>query len=223
MLDANYLTAHLPLIDPAHPDAIAASPDGTYQSGRYEAQRFSLVVPVLFAKLQASPAFQRIDHAIRSSSFAHKIAWQVMACRQKLIHATLCGGLNGNDMAAIAQGLLAHLKRFGAPRYKLGGPLVGQKNTGRIYFPLYPEMREGKNAFHAIQDDLGLSRTDIYLAGYYNLSDHLDIRQTKELSDIIEQYGAAALFEGTAQEFWLLGTHDDLVLSGRIYHVVSGP
>ena len=52
---------------------------------------------------------------------------------------TLCTGLEAGDLHAIigtAQQFLPHTRAIAA---QVGGPLVGNKNTGRIYLAIYPE------------------------------------------------------------------------------------
>ena len=222
-LDTNYRTAHLPLLYPDHPDVVVDSADGIYRSGRYVQTRFSLVLPVSVADLEANPAFRKVDEAMRSSGFADKIAWDVMEQRRSLMHATISGGLFEADLPDIAASLEEYIAKHGSPAYRVGGPIIGQKNTGRIYFPVFPEDRNGENSFHALQGAIGKPRTDIFLVGYYSLFDHLNVQQTAELAKLLEQFAASTLLESIGREVWLLATNDDLVLSGTVRSRVGSP
>ena len=219
-LDEAYRMAQLPLVAPGHPDAIRRSADGAYRDGGYEETRYSLVLPVPFASLQASAGFAGLDAAMRGSGFADKIAWDVMSRRSGLLHATICGGLSKSAARAAAE-RLGPLMKEGPLPFRVGGPLVGQKNLGRIYFPVFPGVRRGENGFGRFQDAMGQPRTDIFLIGYYNLSDHLDRQETAELAALLGQWADATLLEDVADELWVIATNDDLVLSGTVRERIS--
>ena len=92
-LDAAYRLAHLPLIAPDHPDAIARQAGKPYEMGRHEPVH-SLVLPVDDAALRQSPGFIALEQALRRSRFADKIAWDILPRRSDRLHATLCGSLS---------------------------------------------------------------------------------------------------------------------------------
>lgn len=214
--DESYRIAHLPLIDPGHPAAIAASPDGRYRLGRYDSPRHSLVLPVPQRLLEESPAFRAVDDDIRQSALAPKIAREVMARRAPLLHATISAGLDLADAGRLIHVATAHAAVHGRPRFRIGGPLLGQKNRGRVYFPVFPDMVGDRNSFTALQAALGHPVTDLFLVGYYSLKDELDAEEARALSGILARHGGSVLAEAACDELWLLSTNDDLVLSGRI-------
>lgn len=216
VFDETYRTAHLPLIDPGHPAAISASPDGTYRLGRYDSPRHSLVLPVPQRLLEDSPVFRRIEDDVRRGALGSKVAWDVMARRAPLLHATLSAGLDIADAGRLIRAARVHAAAHGGLQFRVGGPLLGQKNRGRIYFPVFPAMAGDRNCFNALQGALGLPLTDVFLLGYYSLKDELDAKEAKALSGILGRYGGSVLAEASCNALWLLSTNDDLVLSGRI-------
>ena len=77
--------------------------------------------------------------------------------------------------------------------FRLGGPFVGNKNIGRIYFPVYPQAIDGDDSFGLIQDAVGGTRTRFYVVGYYNLIDELDAAETADLAHILGRWGSATI------------------------------
>ena len=92
--------------------------------------------------------------------------------------------------------------------------MLGSKNTGRIYFPAYPEIVDGQDVFGLIQDALGVRRTQLYVLGYYNLVEELDPEETSELQRIVDENQAEVL-RVQSEVCFIQATNDDLVLSGR--------
>ncbi len=76
--DEAYRRAHLPLVAPDHPDVIREDLARGYAMGRHE-MRWSLVVPVSWDALSASPAFQALEAELRASPIAGKMAWDIEA------------------------------------------------------------------------------------------------------------------------------------------------
>lgn len=215
-LDAFYRAAYLPLLNPTHPEVIAAHED--YRLGRYCQRRYSLVLPVEMDWLENSPAFTALDMAIRQSSFAEKIAWEVMTARRARVHATFCRGIQEDALPARVTHFERVIARSAKPRFRVGGLFTGNKNTGRLYFKLYPEQTPDGNVFHHLQHALGETPSPMWLTGYYHFQDALDVAQTRQLMAIMARFGDATLAEVTASELWLLGTHDDMALSGEVLH-----
>jgi len=211
VLDSIYRHAHLPLVNPQHSDVIPFYED--YHFGRYETKRYSLAIPFSIEDLQMSHAFRAVDAAMREASFSPKIAWDVMDARQARLHATICGRVNADDVKELLLRTEDHLLRTGSIRFRLAGPLVGEKNTGRIYFPVYPENREG-NPIQTLQMTLGKQITDVYLLGYYNFRDHLAASEAAELSSILAKFRDVTILEGAISGLVAFETQDDLVLSG---------
>lgn len=221
-LDELYRLAHLPLLDPGHPDVIARRDGSDYERGHYERTRRSLVVPVDPADLEASPTFRAVDAALRASSFTAKMAWRVMRQRKDKLHATLGSGIAAERVPAIVAGVRAVMGEIGDFALRLGAPMVGDRNFGRIYLPVYPEQRGGEDVLARLQEVAGLQRTGLYLVGYYSLADHLTAAETAELDAILTAHEGATLATIQVHRLWLMQTHDDLALSARVLHEIGG-
>lgn len=212
--DASYRLAHLPLVALSHPAALRSAAGTDYQDGRYAAARHSLVVPVSSRELAASAAFQAVDAALRTSCIAPKIAFDLCERRAAKLHVTL-GSAARSELERHADTVATVLSSLGALRFTLRGPFMGSKNTGRIYFPAYPECRNGDEVFALVQDALGVPRTRFYVLGYYNLVDVLDAAETAALQEIVDAWSAVDMLQVQADACLIQATNDDLVLSGR--------
>ncbi len=219
--DESYRLAHLPLVAPDSP-LVIANGRADYEMGRYGTTRFSLVLPVPFDVLESAPSFQTFEHLLRESRIEAKINWPLQTRRQHMLHATLCISLQDVEVPMIVDKANHFLDRNGPFRIRLGGPINGAKNTGRIYYTAYPEKRNGLNQFHMLLDALGKPRTDLYLIGYYNLFEPLDEMQTTELAAALQAAAAEPMMETTVKGLWVMATNDDLCLSGRIAHEMTG-
>jgi hypothetical protein len=206
MLDEPYRLAHLPLIAPDHPDAIAAG--GDYRMGVHGVGH-SLVLPIDAEALDVSPAYAALEAGLRAAPFAPKIAWDLLPRRASRLHATVLGGLAGPDLPAEAAAALAAMKPF---RFRLQGLFSGNRNLGRLYLPLYPEMRGGENALAPVQRAFGRAANAMFLVGQFNLTDHLDVGETAALAAIIAAAQETVMFEGEARELRVMASRDDLVL-----------
>jgi hypothetical protein len=212
--DEAYRVAHLPLVAPEHPAALAHSLD--YHGGRYAQPRFSLVLPVEAAELHGSTSFRALEAELRSRGFAAKIAWDIVDRRAEKLHVTLAGGLPEAELEGYARVLKSFLARHSPLRYRLGGPFCGSKNRGRIYFTTYPEQLEEGDAFALLQELVNAPRTGLYLLGYYNLRDELTPAEAAELQEFLDRWRSAELAEVTATSLLILATHDDLALDSRV-------
>lgn len=217
-LDDGYRLAHLPLIDPAHPKAIARKVGTHYDNGRHP-PIYSLVVPTL--DLPKAPAYQALEQELRQAPFAAKIAWDLVAQRQAKLHATVCGSLSVGAPPAIDPAVRDALLRLGPVEMELRGLFSGNVNRGRLYLRLYPERREGQNAFHLIQRALGRPTSDLYVVGIWNLSDDLDVAEAAALASLIERWWDRPVLRFTADWLWLMGASDDLVLDSEIVETLS--
>ena len=70
----------------------------------------------------------------------------------------------------------------------LKGPFQGTRNTGRIYFPVYPQKIGGEDPFALVQKSIGVAPTKLYLVGYYHMRNELDPLETRELAELIDQW-----------------------------------
>jgi hypothetical protein len=219
--DPAYRLAHLPLIAPDHPAAIRAVPGQDYRDGTYRKPRHSLVMPLRAQDLVRSPTFQALERDLRAASFAPKIAWDLGERRADKLHASIVNGLSEADIAPCAAAVARSLARLGSLSFRLGGPLAGNKNLGRIYFPVYPEAVDGDDAFGLVQDAVGRPRTRFYVVGYYNLVEELDAAETAELGRWLERWGSTTILETKLSALIVQATNDDLTLSGRPVTVIE--
>ncbi len=218
ILDEAYRLAHLPLVNPRHPDVIAQVSGKSYDRGIHP-RIHSLVVPLPARELAGSAAFRKLEDTLRHSPFSGKIAWDIVAQRADRLHATLAGSLGEGDAAPLLPAhALAGLEPF---KVRIQGLFSGTINRGRLYLKVYPEMRGGENVLHRIQRLLGRPPTDLYLIGLYNLTDHLTADETAVLATIIESWWSEPLLVVEVTELWLLSSCDDLVLDSRIEQRIS--
>lgn len=218
-LDEAYRLAHLPLIAPDHPDIIHSRPGATYRMGRHE-RIFSLVLPVPPDALERSAAYQELERDLRHSSFANKIAWDLLAKRRERLHATICGSLSRDVPYRVSDDERAALRQLGPLRVELRGLFSGNINVGRLYLRLYPECRNGMNLLRWIQRSLGRPETDLYLVGLYNLTDHLEAAEAEELQDIVARWWDRPIVTLDVNCLWHLGSSDDLVLDALVEEVI---
>lgn len=197
---------------PGHP---LARDHAEYVKGVYEQERLSLVAPVTWEALTAAPAYQVFAAELEACSFRRKISAEVTERRRDRLHATISGGLTHTDLEKVTDGAARFLGQHGPLRIRVLGPFLGRKNTGRIYLPVVPELLDGEQAFGRLQAELGLKVTGFYVVGLFNLAGELDASETRELAQLVEKWQETVLLETELRRLQILGTHDDLVLSGR--------
>lgn len=214
--DAAYRLAHLPLVAPGHADAIA-SKDGTdYLNGKYAAPRHSLVLPVGSRELNKSEAFRLFEKELRSFSFSDKIEWTLSQERASKLHATIVNGLAEPEFARCADAVATTLAPLGERSVRIGGPFLGQFNTGRIYLPVYPECHNGEDILALIQSACGARLTRFYVVGYYHFASPLTPAETKELAGLVERWRHRTIAHLPVKSLAIQSTNDDLALSARI-------
>ena len=218
-LDEAYRLAHLPLIAPDHPDVIPSRPGASYRMGRHE-RAFSMVLPIPPDELEKSAAYQALEGELRHSPFATKIAWELMAKRRERLHATICGSLSKDVPYRISDDERAALGQLGPLRVEVRGLFSGNINVGRLYLRVYPECRNGMNLLRRIQRSLGRPETDLYLVGLYNLTDHLEAAEAKELQEIVARWWDRPFLTLDVNCLWHLGSFDDLVLDAFVEEVI---
>jgi len=215
-LDEAYRLAHLPLVAPRHPRLIARREGAGYEMGRHE-RVFSLVLPVRFEALHASPSYRELESEIANQNFTHKLAWHILDRRRDRLHMTICGRLAaGETPPSFEPRALRELQRLGPVSVELRGLFSGNVNLGRLYLRAYPERRHGANMFHRIQELLGRPQTDLYVVGLHNLVDDLDAAEAPALAALIERWWERPILRFAADVLWLLGANDDLVLDSAI-------
>jgi hypothetical protein len=217
VFDEGYRLAHLPLVNAGHSAVISEVDGRDYRNGTYEKTRYALVVPISADAFLESDEFQTLELAMKSASFAPKIAWEVYERRRLRLHATLASvgpEIDLDRSVAMVQGLL---DRIGPISVCLKGPFLGDRNTGRIYFPVYPQTVGGEDAFALVQKSVGVSPTRLYLVGYYHMRDELDPLETKELAELIDRWRDRVVVRTTIPFLELYATNDDLALSARVH------
>ena len=221
VFDEGYRLAHLPLVNPGHPDVISGVDGRDYRNGRYEKARHALVLPIAAEVFAESASFQAIELAMRSARFAPKIGWEIGERRRARVHATLASGMSEADLDRHVGAAQQLLQRTGPISICLKGPFLGTRNTGRIYFPVYPQQVDGEDPFASLQRSLGVSATGIYLVGYYHMRAELDVTETTELVELVDRWRDRVVVETTISSLELYSTNDDLALSARIHARIS--
>jgi hypothetical protein len=210
-LDTSYRLAHLPLVNPAHPDLINEDASKGYVMGRHQPS-YSLVLPIPASLLEQSEAYQEMQEALQQSPLARKLAWDILPLRREKLHATLCGGVG----AVISPDMRKALQQTAPFEVELRGLFSGNINIGRLYFKLYPEIQNGLNPVQILQQKSGQRLSDLYLVGLHNLMDHLDRHETRWLLGFIEDWWDKPILRFKAQEIWHLSSKDDLVFNSVI-------
>jgi len=213
--DEAYRLAHLPLVAPAHPLAIATRPGTPYAMGRHP-RVFSLVLPVAHDVLGGSAAYRALDAALRAAPFAPKLAWHVAERRRDKLHATICGALSSGDPPAIAAEMRRALAATGPLTVELRGLFSGNVNVGRLYLRVYPERRDGANALHRVQRALARPTTDLYVVGLHNLVEPLDPGEAASLAALIARWWDEPIARLTLDHLVLLAAADDLALDSEV-------
>lgn len=220
-LDDAYRLAHLPLVNPAHPDVIPRHDGTDYDMGRYDRARISLVAPVPYRHLGVSATFNRVLADLRASPLGGKIHWDSFERRKDRLHLTICGRLETKLSAPEIDAAIPVIARHAAFRVRLGGPWIGSMNTGRIYLPVYPERKGPEDSLRLVQRSLNWPESRLYVVGLWNLTDHLDMAETSALQHFIARYSGEILSEILIDELHLTTTHDDMALSGQTRNVMK--
>jgi hypothetical protein len=217
VFDEGYRLAHLPLVNAGHPAVISEVDGRDYRNGTYEKTRYALVTPISADTFLESDEVQALELAMKSSRFAPKIAWDICERRRLRLHATLAGGVPESDLDRHAAVVQDRLDQIGPISVCLKGPFLGTRNTGRIYFPVYPQKIGGEDAFALVQKSIGVSPTKLYLVGYYHMRNELDPLETSELAELIDQWRDRIVVRTTVPFLELYATNDDLALSARVH------
>lgn len=197
MLDETYRLAQLPLVAPDHPDVLPSIPGADYRHGRYPTPRRSLVIRVPFEPIAAHPFFQDL----REGSIGRKIAWEMFERRRERLHVTVAM-LQDRTVPATSATF----------RLRVGGPLIGARNRGRLYAACYPERADGDDPLATLQRGCGMAPTGLYLLGIVNLVDHLTVDETASLSQVLRRHELATMAIIDVVDLAILRTHDDLAL-----------
>jgi hypothetical protein len=221
VFDEGYRLAHLPLVNAGHPAVISEVDGRDYRNGTYEKTRYALVMPISADAFLESDEMQALEFAMKSSSFAPKIAWEICERRRLQLHATLAGGIPEADLDRYAAAVQDLLDQIGSISVCLKGPFQGTRNTGRIYFPVYPQKIRSEDPFAQVQKSIGVAPTRLYLVGYYHMSQELDPLETSELAELVDRWRDRIVVRTTIPFLELHATNDDLALSARTHVKIS--
>jgi len=216
VFDEAYRLAHLPLVNAGHPAVISEVDGRDYRNGIYEKTRYALVMPISADAFLESDEAQALERAMKSASFAPKIAWEMGERRRLRLHATLAG-VPETDLDRCVVVVQALLDQIGPISVCLKGPFLGTRNFGRIYFPVYPQNIRGGDPFARVQKIIGVAPTKLYLVGYYHMREELDPLETRELAELIDQWRDRIVVTTTVPLLELYATNDDLALSARVH------
>lgn len=219
-LGADYRLAHLPLVAPGHPAAIASVSGRDYLNGRYAA-RDALCVRLPVDLLEASPVFRDIEAVMRAGRLAGKIAWRIGERRRDVLHATVAGPIDAAAAARATAATAAFLKRRGPVAFRIGGPFVGNRNHGRIYLPVYPQILDGDDAFGLLLDACDRPRSGFYAAGIWHLRDGLDTDEAAELGRLVDEWSGREILRVDEARFGILTVNDDLALGGATWRWID--
>jgi hypothetical protein len=218
-LDRNYRFAHLPLVNPDHPDVIAEEPERGYRMGLHATVR-SLVVPIDLDALERSEPFRALLDEMRHGPLAPVIAWESFDRRRARLHATIVGNLPRE--AGSLEDIQQRIGGCGGPfRIALDGLFAGPINTGRLYLKLVPEWRGGRNFIDVLQRSFGRDPTGLYVVGLFNLTDHLPPERARHLGAALRRFGETRFLTSTVDELWVIDSRDDLVLDGEIVERIA--
>jgi len=194
--------------------------DGRYNMGRHD-RVFSLVLPIAADALWSSPAYRDLERDLRSACFARKIDWSLLDRRKDKLHATICGSLNVGDAPILSDAQRRSLVDLGPLQMEVRGLFSGNVNIGRLYLKVYPERANGRNMCQEIQDVLGRPITDLYLVGVFNFTDHLNTVEAAALEKLLLVWWDRSILQVEADQLWLLGATDDLVLDGVVAETIA--
>ena len=214
--DESYRLAHLPLVAPNHPSVITEVPGKDYFNGRYTKARYSVVTPVTWRSLARSRAFQQLESELRASPYSGKINWAICSERADKLHATIINGLSEDEIENCSAAISSTIMRLGSLSLRLGGPFLGVRNTGRIYFPVYPQRLGAQDPFALLQEACGARQTHFYVVGYYHLIDKLDETETQHLRELEQRWRTRVIAQLQIKSFDIQATNDDLALSARV-------
>jgi len=221
VFDNRYRLAHLPLVNAQHPAVISKVDDSDYRNGTYKKTRYAFIMPIDDKVFLGADLIREIDQSMKSASFSKKIAWELCETRRTKLHATIVSGLSESDLERCSNEIQNLLDQIGPVSICLKGPLVGVMNTGRIYFPVYPQIMGGEDVFACMQKVIGAPLTRLYLVGYYHMRDELDTSETSELASLLGQWQDKIVLEMNIPYFELHATNDDLALSAYTYKKIS--
>ncbi|MFE4948938.1 hypothetical protein ACFQ9V_02420 [Leifsonia sp. NPDC056665] len=206
--DEQYRAAQLPLVSPEHPRALDCLSGRDYHKGRYERARVSIVGD-LGRPFLAQDTCRHLLRRLEASTFAEKVAFELIETRAPNIHCTLVGDINPtSDQRNDANQLL---REAPALMPVMHGPFIGQFNRGRIYLPLEFTRCSDMGLLDALSAVFGRKRQRFIAIGLVNLRDELDAQEAQDLSTILTDLNRTRTQLPITALSWT-STNDDLTL-----------
>lgn len=215
--DEQYRAAHLPHVAPGHPLATDHWPGRDYHHGRYERARVSLVAD-LGLPFAAHDTCRELAQALAGSSFAGKVALELMERRAASLHCTLIGDVDPDAGLRQAANRIARGMSPLAP--VLHGPFIGKFNRGRIYLPLEFDRPADRASLDVLSGLYGRTRPIFTAIGLVNFRDELDAREAQELTALMSSLRGARARLRLTRLSWT-STHDDLTLDMRRLETIA--
>ena len=104
VFDEGYRLAHLPLVNAGHPAVISEVDGRDYRNGTYEKTRYALVMPISADAFLESDQVQALELAMKSSSFAPKIAWETLRTPPVAVACNACRRHSGDRSRSLCCG-----------------------------------------------------------------------------------------------------------------------
>ncbi|WP_223358863.1 hypothetical protein [Leifsonia sp. ZF2019] len=208
IFDEQYRAAHLPLVAPGHPRTLVNLNGRDYHNGWYARARVSIVAD-LGRPFLAQDTCRHLLQRLATSSFAEKVAFDLIETRAPNIHCTLIGDVNPTP----AQRNSANQLLRDAPSLMpvMHGPFIGQFNRGRIYFPLEFTRCSDRGLLDAVCAVFGRNRQQFTAIGLVNLRDELDPQEAYDLAKILADMKGARTQLPLTTLSWT-STNNDLTL-----------
>jgi len=219
VFDDAYRLAHLPLVAPDHPLVISSKPGSSYKRGVHELI-YSIAIPIVADELLSSAAFKKLCNEIALSKFSHKLSWDIFNRRKSKLHATVCSAVSTGSAPDLDERMCEELRAIGPISVCIRGLFSGNINVGRLYLKVYPELRDGTNVCHQIQNIFQSPITDLYVVGLFNFAEELNLEETQELREILEFWKNVDFLVSRIENLWLLKSRDDLVLNGSVEKLI---
>lgn len=219
IFDDAYRLAHLPLVAPDHPLVIPTKPGSAYYRGVHDLI-YSIAIPIPVSNLLSSEKFIELYGELKATKFSHKLSWNTFAQRKNKLHATICGTLSIGQAPDFKKHIYHELSAIGPVAISIRGLFSGSLNVGRLYLKVYPELRNGNNMCHEIQNVFGSPMTDLYVVGLFNFVEELNASEAQVLKKILDLWRDIEFTQLRLENLWLLKSRDDLVLDGAIDQVI---
>ncbi|RDV45966.1 hypothetical protein DOE76_05830 [Leifsonia sp. ku-ls] len=215
--DEQYRAAHLPHVAPEHPRRIDHWEGHGYHHGRYDPARVSLVADLGRSFLTRSGC-RRLVSELAASSFATKVAFDMIERRAANLHCTLLADIDFEPTERRA----ANRVLSAAPPLEpvLHGPFIGRFNRGRIYLPVEFDRAADQRLLTSLSGIFGASPPIVTAVGLVNLREELDPGEAQEMTAILLRLRDQRSRLAVPTLSWT-STHDDLTLDMRRLETIA--